>query len=535
MVLTADLLLTDVSIQVYRLPPRYAEPPAESPNAHAGLHSPLSPLTPSSPLFPDGLIDSRWINKHQEEIPSAYITVYPFTSNTQLSTLHDNKLKTDINNFKNVINKSGIRTRLVVVLLSEESIIQAPEIEDRLANIRKATGLDPKTSLFFLPPHSSAVELVAFAESVITANHPVCIEYYRDLSKHTRRKRNRGVIPPPTAPPTTGTSQTLSSQGWNVRYDFKLGIFAEFRQEMDVAMRSFEGCYEGLLGNDVFESIASWSPRWNEARMLADIVVIRIIRCMLWNGHATAASARWRSHREVMRDLVDRRGKGSSTYGWEAWESRWATVMGEIVQKMELPAFSRSSNGALFIFHEKTTPLETTNPWNYLHHPGYWFKEASIHAYRRQVLAHAIPEEDRVSPDASSASQLARRGQMYDTYMCHEPNIEGSLDHSISLQSLLDKAIAEYDVRSQTRMVEDLRLQKGKVSLKSGHFDDALRTLQTLWNGMTFRRDGWSDLAEEVLWTLRVAAARAGKIDIVITADWELLNSGKWCPLIDSI
>ena len=39
-----------------------------------------------------------------------------------------------------------------------------------------------------------------------------------------------------------------------------------------------------------------------------------------------------------MRDLIDRRGKGSATYGWAAWESRWAQIMAELVQRAGLLA-----------------------------------------------------------------------------------------------------------------------------------------------------------------------------------------------------
>ena len=36
-------------------------------------HSPLSPLTPSSPLHPDGLIAPVWIRKHAELVPAVFV------------------------------------------------------------------------------------------------------------------------------------------------------------------------------------------------------------------------------------------------------------------------------------------------------------------------------------------------------------------------------------------------------------------------------------------------------------------------------
>ena len=40
---------------------------------YSSSHSPLSPLTPSSPLHPDGLIAPIWIRKHTTLVPSVFV------------------------------------------------------------------------------------------------------------------------------------------------------------------------------------------------------------------------------------------------------------------------------------------------------------------------------------------------------------------------------------------------------------------------------------------------------------------------------
>ncbi|KAM0146620.1 hypothetical protein ACHAPG_011043 [Botrytis cinerea] len=523
----------------YILPSRKAPPPTNLshspdsgspvPNSRLILHSPLSPLTPGSTVFPDGLLDTKWLDKHQDLVPSAYLSFYNFTSDSNLATLHDNQLKTDINNIKSTLNKSGYKTRLIVALLSETPGVPSPDVEERLSNIRKATGLDSKTSLFFLPPQSSSVELEAFVDTIYFTIYPLCIEYYRDLSKHSRRKRNRGVVPPPTAPPTSGTSQTLTGQGWNVRYDFKLGVFAEFRQEMDVAVRSYESGYEALLGEEVLETIATWSPRFNEGRLIADIFAIRILRCLLWNGHSSTAVRRWQVHRDRIRDFVDRRGKGSSTYGWQAWEARWATIMAEMIEKVSFTDFTQS-NSTIYLPLDKAT-LSGVQPWENLHHPGYWYREASKHLMARRALALAIPEEDRSPPGSSPASQIASRVYTYDTYLCPQPHEENPLpgrtgvDHASLVIDVLNKAIAEFQARGQHRLVQELLFQCGKEHMKREAWDDALRILRALWQKMTYRNEGWWVVVEEIAWTLRKAAAKVGDGGTVVAVDWELLHS----------
>lgn len=495
------------------------------------LHSALSPLSPGSSVYPDGFIDSRWIEKHQDRVPSAFVSFYNFTSDAKLSTLQDNQLKTDINNTKKVLAESGYKSRLVVALLSEKSIVGSSDIEERLSNIRKATGLDAKTSLFFLPPQSSHVELKAFVDTILSITYPLSIEYYRDLSKHSRRKRNRGIVPPPTSSPNSGVSKILTSQGWNVRYDFKLGVFAEFRQEMDAALRSYESGYGLLLGPDVLEAVANWSPRWNEGRLLADIFAIRILRCHLWAGNTTIAVRWWQQHRERMRDFLDRRGKGSSTYGWQAWEARWATVMGEIITKVSFPEFSGS---ATYLPADKTISTgDRIQPWEYLHHPGYWYRTASKHITMRHSLAKSIPDEDRLPPGLSPASQTAGKSNMYDTFLCPEPHEESPLppaqgvNHSQLFIDMLLRAVDEFKQRKQIRAMQELQLRIAQENIKQEAWDDALKVLRLLWRTTTFRKEGWFDAVEEISWALRKVAAQVGDGISILSVDWEMMDRRK--------
>jgi hypothetical protein len=54
-----------------RFPPRKLVAP-DDPH-YASSHSPLSPLTPTSPLYPDGLIAPIWVRKHTTLIPSVFV------------------------------------------------------------------------------------------------------------------------------------------------------------------------------------------------------------------------------------------------------------------------------------------------------------------------------------------------------------------------------------------------------------------------------------------------------------------------------
>ena len=545
--------------QDFKLPPKKADAPSTSATPPPGsptvavatswvLHSPISPLSPGSSIFPDGVIAPSWVAKHQHYIPSVFISFFDFITDPITNSLHDNKLKTDINRIKGQIQKSDYRTKYAVVLLSNKTILETPDIEERLATIRRSTGLDPKTALFFLPPNTSQVEIRVFVNSVLSTLQPVCIEYYRDLTKHARRKRQRGTVPAPTAPPTRGTSQTLSHPGWSVRYDFKLGVFAEFRQEMDAAQRHYSTALDALFGSEgILETTASWSPRWDEIRLLADTIAMRHIRCQLWNNYPTSAVQTWLRYKARIRDLLDRRGKGTSNYGWDAWESRWAQLMGQLVQRAKLPAFDNSQlipdpeaspeePIANYANPEKQFPIgERLPPWELLHHAGYWYKVSADHAKRRYIKSRDIPEEDRMPPGMSPATKVSSRNQAYDYYLVPEPHKEvsmqgtsGGFEHWKDIAEKLNAAIAEFEARGQRRRVEQLQLEVSRTLLHVKRFDDAFKVLKPLWQSMAWRREGWWSLASEVLWGLHECALRVRDPATYVATEWELYSQGQY-------
>ncbi|KAF3359721.1 Trafficking protein particle complex subunit 11 like [Verticillium longisporum] len=515
------------------LPPRRARLPEdiETPEFPPVLHSPFSPLSPISPLYPDGLIDAQWIQKHQQMVPSVYLCFYALTSDASMATLNDNQLKKDINILRLALTQSGYKTRLVVALLSDDSESSpslSEDIQERLENIRRGVAMDPK-SFFYIPTQDSFTELEQTTDSILSTIYSHSIEYYRDLGRHARKKRTRGVTPQPTVPPTSGTSQTLTLQDCNVRYDFKAGVFAEFRQEMDSALRSYDQAYEGVLSEDVMDMIPSWSPRWNEARLLTDVITIRAIRCSFWNGQTTSAVRRWRAHRDRIADFVDRRGRGTKNYGWEAWESRWALVMVNLIDKAELAQLAPSTL-SLYIQPEKVVMGERLQPWEMLHHTGYWYRDAARHLHSRRALAHAISEEHRRIPDPKpEGANAAKKAYSYDTYLCPEPHEESPLEgpgtnHAQLIIDCLMAARAEFQVRRQHRVSAELSLECAREMARLKAWDDVVALLRPLWVDMSFRSEGWLDITEDLSWLLRAAAAKVGLGELVVSIDWELLN-----------
>ncbi|CAK7211041.1 hypothetical protein SCUCBS95973_000995 [Sporothrix curviconia] len=529
--------------RTYYFPPRRARLPENfeaSDPQNVVLHSPFSPLSPSCSLYPDGIIDSSWIQKHQEIVPSVFLCFYTLTTDATTATLQDNKIKADISAFRTAVQQSGYRSRVAVGVFVPSTT--DADAQERLENIRKGSGTDTK-HFFAIPVATAAAgapvdELRRVAENMLTNVYTVAMDYYRELGRHTRKKRGRGSAPQPSVPPTSGTSQTLSLAGWHIRYDVKAAVLAEFRQETDAALRLLDQAYETLLGPEVLaETIPHWSPRWNEARLLADTLAIRSLRCLLMAGQYSAAVRRWTIYRDRLRSLLDTRGRGTANYGWQAWEARWAVVMADLIQRVGVPELDLRNGKEIFLLPERSMIAERLAPWEFLHHRGYWYRIAARHTAARRALAHAIPEDDRRSPDFSPASQIAHRAFSYDDYMCPPPHQEYPLpgqnphvNHSAAIVSYLELARSEFARRNQARMAAEVALECGREYVATQQWKAAVDLLAPLWTSNA--ATGWSswfDVREELAWTLRAAVAELGqgqqRNDLLVAIDWELLNA----------
>lgn len=535
--------------RTYTLPPRKAAPLPQSPgedplsSKQGGneLHSPLSPLSPGSPVFPDGIMCPAWFAKHQSQVPALFLIFFDITSDGGSS--QDSVTKADINGFKAALSRSGFRSRFAVVLMSDRSILQAPELDERITSIRRATSLDSKNGLFFMPPMATSEEITVFVANMLTTLRPVCFEHYRELTKHARRKKTRSSVPSTPSTPTLAASQVLSPSGWNVRYEVKQGVFAEFRQEVETAERHYAQAIQELCDEGgIFDMAAGWSQRWDEARLLCDILAMRMVRCLLRTGATTNAAKSWYEYRDRMRIILERKGKGTKTYSWAAWECRWALVMAQLIQSAELPAFDtslglkheRSSGTDHLLTHaaaEKSMQsFERVPSVHLLHHAGYWYRLALAYARTRLVSALEIPAEDHAPPAESPASSVARRAETYDTYLVPEPHEEyedTQRSDRATLARLTEAAVLHYTEREQRRMSDELTLALADDLVHIEQYQRAFEILVPIWDATSWRSEEWQDLFARLLQVLHQCAQAALNAEIALATTWELFSVSK--------
>ena len=496
------------------------------------LHSPLSPLSPGSPLFPDKIFTDRWFAKQRFNVPCLILAFFDLPAK---DASDDDAIKADVNAIRTSLSRSGFRTRLASVVLCDHSILQVPALESRLASIRRQTSSDSKTGLFFMPPTSSVAEVASFVESVMLTLQPLCIEYYRELTAHSRRKKSRGGYLSQSSAHLPPATQTLSPQGWHVRYEVKLGYFAEMRQEMDQAERHYTTAIDEIFSSEgLFETIPSLSPCWNDARLLCDALAIRVLRCQLWTTQTTSAAKSWFRYRAKVRNLIDQRGKGSQNYGWAAWESRWAAIMAHSIQLADLEIerplkddhVSDDREERVVEFYalpeRNVSGVDRLPPIYFLHHSGYWLKQAVESMRTRRTLAVGIAEEDRTAPALSKASSVASRARNYDDYLVPEVHKEVEYDHLLDINNLAEASARIFKGKGQERLAQTVTLSLAKDLADNGQHEKALQILIPLWKHSKWREDGWDRKHTELLLLLHDCAHRCQNEAVVVATQYEL-------------
>lgn len=243
-----------------------------------------------------------WIRKHRDMIPSAFVLTLQLweppssarnvTENfvngipnydkkadaeeIEQQRNYDHQLIVDIVERKKTTTERGIK--LAVVILTSRTMLDNPELDSRLSMIRKQSGLDSRASLFVLSPVLDE-EIVSFTQTLKSELYESSMDYYREHSRRVRRKRSRASLVQSTTylKPGQPVITPLAPQGWNVRADYKLATFAEFRQEYEVALKSYEDAWEGL--SQMFSSTATLPPRtkrWAEAKVLIDCINMKV-------------------------------------------------------------------------------------------------------------------------------------------------------------------------------------------------------------------------------------------------------------------
>ncbi|KAH7329744.1 Foie gras liver health family 1-domain-containing protein [Rhizoctonia solani] len=553
------------------LPPRkvQVQPTGQGPQA-LPARSPLSPLTPTSPLFPDGLIAPIWIRKHIELVPSVFVVfmrlweapapkspLEPRTESEEEEKQRDTDLAMEIAARKRSTTERGIK--LTVVLLASRRALDDPALDSRLSFIRRQGGLDSRAALFVLSPVSSS-ELNEFVGTLQDALHESALEYYVAHSKRVRRKRNRhnhgSSIPAPShLPAGSGSGRPLGPQGWAVRYEYKMATFAEFRDEQEVARKHYEDCWTALV--DMFGSTALLPPRtkrWAEAKVLADCVTVKICKLFLYHNLTNRALSHFNRHLHRFAELSRGWGIGDETYEFWSWMARQHRIFAELLEHglrngLQIPSLAPPPLPHSLPSHPSSSPLghaakasispsptpapglshsglsqptpgagvnaalsSGLNPALVLQHPGFYYYIAAGCSYERLARFKTVLEAETRDPSPVSASPAFAN--------------EKKIDHHSLIVELYTKAYEtfKHQKAGQTRLTYYIAYRIAETHYESGKFDLAVKFFERI--ARTYRTERWAELLRPALTLWYDCAKHLSDIELSLRVLAEMLVPG---------
>lgn len=532
-----------------KFPPRKLVPPDDP--QYSAAHSPLSPLTPTSPLHPDGLIAPIWIRKHTSLVPSVFVLfmrIYehpPSASRTPLDLpdndrerereseerRKDSELAAEVAQRKKITNERGIK--LTVVLMASRKMLDDATLDSRLTFIRRQSGLDSRAALFVLSPVSPS-ELNEFVRSLQQALYEPALEYYTAHSKRVRRKRNRHSQAVSTHPAQASLgvlniARPLRPEGWTVRYEYKMACFAEFRSEDEVALKHYQDAYEMLI--IMFGSTAILPPRtkrWAEAKVLADCINIKIVKLYLYNNEHALALSHHNTHIRQFGDFSRGWGIGEETFEFWSWVARQHRVLAELLEQgtrstLVLPVHKPAAPTINLSQSQQTIRAATgaeydvkslgINPNHALQHPGfYYYVAARCTEMRRTRFLAALETEQSQKPVAISPG------------FTNEKKVE----HLAIINELYTKAYELFKKHSpasnqgQGRLTLWIAYRIAQTYYEAGKFDMAVRFFERI--AKTYRREKWNSMLQPLLGTWYACAQRLGDVELSIKLVIEMLG-----------
>lgn len=228
------------------------------------------------------------------------------------------------------------------------------QLETRLSFIRRSSGLDSRASLFVLTAVTKP-ELGEFVSSLHRALFEPAADFYREHARRVKRKRTR--YPPPTStlqpivsaiatlppansnakPLSVGDITWLSREGWIVRSEYKLAVFAELAGDMQEALLRYREAYDllcnsptCLLGSTLM--LPPRTKRWAEAKVLADTLSVRICKLLLYSDDGEGAAMFFRRHLARFTELSTGWGIGAMTFEYWSWLAKQYRLFGELIE-----------------------------------------------------------------------------------------------------------------------------------------------------------------------------------------------------------
>ncbi|GJW76383.1 trafficking protein particle complex subunit 11 [Tanacetum coccineum] len=308
-------------------------------------------------LLTTGVIKRDWLSKHRTRVPSVVALLFHIH---EIQSDWD-RVSTDIDNLKGVIRGRNIKLVVVVVVRFDEKGPNKNALtgldncdyidsitEDRMVALRKRAELDAKYVVTFIPDDASELSQ-SLNRHVMLGNlfAELAVTFYRDEGRRVKMRLEK---------------KTYGSIEYNIRYCFKVAIYAEFRRDWVEASRMYEDGYHALREMIGTSTRLPAIQRLVEIKTVAEQLHFKISTLLLHGGKIVEAIKWFRQHIASYKKLM---GPPEVKFLHLEWLSRQFLVFAQLLE---------SSNATLqSISSPALTPADrTSSEWEF--RPAYYYQ-----------------------------------------------------------------------------------------------------------------------------------------------------------------
>ncbi|WCJ32860.1 hypothetical protein M5689_014257 [Euphorbia peplus] len=475
-----------------------------------------APSDPSSAPTAAGILKRDWLRKHRTKVPAVIAALFS-SDHVSGDPAQWLQLCSDLENLKAMVRPKNIKLILVVVVQSSNDEIS----EDRVIALRKRAELDSKYFVIFNP--SDSAQFTQSISKLATLFAELANTYYRDEGRRIKTRVDK---------------KSLNSNELNVRYCFKVAVYAEFRRDWTEALKFYEDAYNILREMSGTANRMPVIQKWIELKVVAEQLHFKISTLLLHGGKVVDAVLWFRQH---VASYKKRLGPAEVIFiHWE-WMSRQFLVFAELLETSSKAAhvnFSQASGTG------NLTEWET-QPAYYYQLAGNYLKEKRASF---ELTVSMSPTADEIDGNTEAVApyiyvgQFARSLEQGDTIVMQLLTDEEYVRYAITegkrfegsseIISLLKKAHDSYVNLKARRMASLCGFQMAKEYFAVDDLSHAKHFLEGI--AALYRQEGWVTLLWDVLGFLRECSRKSGAVKEYVEYSLEMaalpVSSGSGVP-----
>ncbi|RKP05858.1 Gryzun, putative trafficking through golgi-domain-containing protein, partial [Thamnocephalis sphaerospora] len=235
------------------------------------------------------------------------------------------------------------------------------------------------------------------------------------------------------------------------------------------------------------------TQRWQETRILVDMISFKISKMHLYADAPVAAVNQFNKHMTVTRRIAEDRGLGRDHFKHLTWEMRQYRLFGELVEialkngfKLPITATVQAPSGG----------GTAVDPDSLLQHPGFYYHAAAMCVARRR-RSFMRAEKDHTAAMMAPADQVARFVSVLDPAFAEALDVERGVDHSAMAIELLTKSYEQFKRFRNVRMTLYLASEIATEYFEAAKYDMAIKFFDRI--AKTYRKERWYTVLQSIL------------------------------------